>query len=121
MPTNQTELHALNNLLTQADHILATAPEMPENRTAACRELLGSALALTDDLLKQSSPATSAAGAQGRLYYRPQTWPGALPPDGRTAQDSRRRQTTQESRVEPKPAKLVAPKRNARREAGAIR
>ena len=61
MPTNQTELHALNNLLTQADHILATAPEMPENRTAACRELLGSDLALTDDLLKQSSPATSAA------------------------------------------------------------
>jgi len=67
MPTNQTELHALNNLLTQADHILATAPEMPENRTAACRELLSTALALTGDLLKQSSPATSAAilGSKG--------------------------------------------------------
>ena len=61
MPSNHTELRSLKNLLTQADRILETAPELPENRTAACRELLGSALALTNDLLKQSGPATSAA------------------------------------------------------------
>jgi hypothetical protein len=61
MPSDRTGLAALKNLLSQTDHILATAPEMPENRTAACRELLGSALALSDDLLKQSSPASSAA------------------------------------------------------------
>ena len=65
MPTNQTELRTLNNLLSQADRILATAPELPENRTAACRELLTAALALSDDLLKQASP-TNAAATLGR-------------------------------------------------------
>ena len=61
MPSNRTELATLKNLISQADRILATAPELPENRTAACREVLGAALALTDDLLKQASPTTSAA------------------------------------------------------------
>ena len=55
------ELAALKNLLSETDQILATTPELPENRTARCRELLRSALALTDDLLKQASPSTSAA------------------------------------------------------------
>jgi len=61
MPSSRTELAALKNLLSQADRILSTAPELPENRTAACREVLSAAMALTDDLLKQSSPTTSAA------------------------------------------------------------
>jgi len=61
MPSNRTELTALKNLISQADRILASAPELPENRTAAARESLSAALTLTDDLLKQSSPATSAA------------------------------------------------------------
>ena len=61
MPSNRTELTTLKNLLSQADRILATAPELRENRTAACREVLSAALALTDDLLKESSPVTSAA------------------------------------------------------------
>jgi hypothetical protein len=65
MPSNQTELRTLKSLLTQVDRILATAPELPENRTAAARESLSAALALTDDLLKQSSPATAAV-ALGR-------------------------------------------------------
>ena len=60
MPSNQAELRTLKNLLTQADHILATAPELPENRTAACRDVLTAALALTDDLLKQGTPANAA-------------------------------------------------------------
>ncbi len=56
------ELTALKNLLQQADHILATTPPLPENRTAACREVLASALAITGDLLKQSAmPAAAAA------------------------------------------------------------
>ncbi|HTW81505.1 MAG TPA: hypothetical protein VME23_18310 [Terracidiphilus sp.] len=57
----------LKNLLTQADRILETAPDLPENRTSVCREVLSAASALTDDLLKQSSPATSAAllGSKG--------------------------------------------------------
>jgi hypothetical protein len=61
MPSNQTELRTLKNLISQADRILATSPELPENRTAACRELLSAALALTDDLRKQSSVVASAA------------------------------------------------------------
>src|SRR5579863_6418601 len=61
MPSNRTELTALKNLISQADKVLATAPELPENRTAAARESLAAALAIADDLLKQSSPATSAA------------------------------------------------------------
>ncbi|MGA3101596.1 MAG: hypothetical protein ABSD61_07025 [Terracidiphilus sp.] len=61
MPSNQAELRTLKNLLSQADHILATSPELPENRTAACRELLSAALALTGDLRKQSSVIASAA------------------------------------------------------------
>ncbi|MGD0902228.1 MAG: hypothetical protein ABR924_04720 [Terracidiphilus sp.] len=40
MASNQTELNALKNLLSQVDRILATAPALPENRTTACRELL---------------------------------------------------------------------------------
>ena len=58
------ELAALKNLISETDQILATTPELPENRTARCRELLRSALALTDDLLSQSKQ--SAAIALGR-------------------------------------------------------
>jgi hypothetical protein len=61
MLSSRTELTALKNLISQADRILATAPELPENRTAAARESLSAALALTDDLLKQAAPTTSAA------------------------------------------------------------
>lgn len=65
MPSNRTELTALKNLITQADRILATAPDLPENRTAAARESLSAALTLTDDLLKLEKPTTAAA-ALGR-------------------------------------------------------
>jgi hypothetical protein len=65
MPSNRAELTALKNLISQADRIIATAPELPENRTAAARESLSAALALTDDLLKLEKPATAAA-ALGR-------------------------------------------------------
>jgi hypothetical protein len=60
------ELTALKNLLEQADRILATAPPLPENRTAPCRELLQAAMALTDDLLSQAKiPAAAALGHKG--------------------------------------------------------
>ena len=58
------ELAALKNLISETDQILATTPELPENRTARCRELLHSALALADDLLKQSKQ--TAAVSLGR-------------------------------------------------------
>jgi hypothetical protein len=66
MPSNHTELTALKNLLSQADRILSTTPELPENRTAAARESLAAAIALADDLLKQTKmPAAAALGRKG--------------------------------------------------------
>jgi hypothetical protein len=66
MPSNQTELRTLKSLLTQVDRILATVPDLPENRTAAARESLAAALALTDDMLKESrTPAAASLGRKG--------------------------------------------------------
>ncbi|MGD0737793.1 MAG: hypothetical protein ABR976_21885 [Terracidiphilus sp.] len=66
MPSNQTELRTLKSLISQADLILATIPELPENRTAAARESLSAALALADDMLKESkSPAAASLGRKG--------------------------------------------------------
>jgi len=66
MASNRTELAALKKLLSEADLVLATTPLLPENRTARCRELLSSALALTDDLLKQAKlPAAAILGRRG--------------------------------------------------------
>jgi sugar/nucleoside kinase (ribokinase family) len=57
--SNRKELATLKNLLSEADLILSTT-KLPENRTARCRELLASALALTDDLLSQSKASVAA-------------------------------------------------------------
>jgi hypothetical protein len=66
MGANRQELTALKNLISEADRILATTPPFPENRTGACRELLSSALALTDDLISQAKmPAASVLGRKG--------------------------------------------------------
>ena len=66
MASNRAELAALKNMIAEADHVLATTPELPENRTARCRELLTSALALTDDLISQAKlPAAKALGRKG--------------------------------------------------------
>ena len=66
MASNRTQLSSLRRMVAEADHILETLPPLPENRTARCRELLGSALALADDLLKQSKlPAAAVLGARG--------------------------------------------------------
>jgi hypothetical protein len=66
MASNRVQVATLKKLIAEADHILETLPPLPENRTARCRELLGSALALADDLLKQAkSPAAAALGRKG--------------------------------------------------------
>jgi hypothetical protein len=65
MGSNRTELTALKNLLSQADRIFETFPALPENRTGACRELLETALALTDDLLKHSTTPAALMGSKG--------------------------------------------------------
>jgi hypothetical protein len=66
MASNRAELAALKNMIAEADLILGTLPPLPENRTARCRELLTSALALTDDLISQAKlPAAKALGRKG--------------------------------------------------------
>ena len=65
MTSNRRELTALKNLISETDLILSTT-KLPENRTARCRELLRSALALTDDLLSQAKlPAATILGRKG--------------------------------------------------------
>lgn len=64
--SRRNELATLKKLIAEADLILATTPPLPENRTARCRELLGTALALADDLLKQTKlPAAAILGKKG--------------------------------------------------------
>ncbi len=60
MPSNRTELLALKNLIADASLTLETTPDLPQNRTASCRESLAAALALVDDLIKQSRMAPAA-------------------------------------------------------------
>lgn len=66
MATERAQLAALKRLIGEADLILGTTPALPENRTARCREILRSARALADDLLKQTKrPAAAALGQHG--------------------------------------------------------
>jgi hypothetical protein len=58
-PSNR-ELHALRNLISEADLILETGPPMPQNRTAAARDLLRTAIALVEDFIEQSSLTPAA-------------------------------------------------------------
>jgi len=51
--SNRQSLEALKNMLSETDLILSTSAPLTENRTPRCRELLSTALALADDLLKQ--------------------------------------------------------------------
>ena len=65
MATKRTELATLKNLLSEADLILSTT-KLPEGRAVRCRELLRSALALTDDLLNSAKlPAAAVLGRKG--------------------------------------------------------
>jgi hypothetical protein len=66
MPTDRQSLQALKNMIAEVDLILETTPNLPQNRTGRSRELLQTALALTDDLIAQSKmPAASAMGHVG--------------------------------------------------------
>ena len=59
------ELATRKRMLHETDVILSTT-DLPENRTARCRELLRSAMAVTDGLLSQSKlPAAAVLGSKG--------------------------------------------------------
>lgn len=60
MPSDRASLLALKNLISDTDLILETNPDLPQNRTACCRENLRAALALADDLLKQQRMTPAA-------------------------------------------------------------
>jgi len=65
MASARTELATLRNLLREADLILATT-DLPEGRAVRCRELLRSAVMLTDDLLNSAKlPAAAVLGRKG--------------------------------------------------------
>ena len=65
MTSNRRPLTTLRKLIAETDLILSTTT-LPENRTARCRELLTTALALTDDLLAQEKlPAATILGRKG--------------------------------------------------------
>jgi hypothetical protein len=53
MAIERASLEALRDLIEDARLTLETTPDLPQNRTASCRESLAAALALADDLLKQ--------------------------------------------------------------------
>ena len=66
MPSDRSSLQALKNILSEIDLILETAAPLPENRTRRSRELLRTALALTDDLISQVKlPAAAILGHKG--------------------------------------------------------
>ncbi len=78
MASSRSELQTLKNLISEIDLILETT-SLPQNRTARSRELLGAALALTDDLLSQDRMKPAAilgkkGGAEtakrGSEYFR---------------------------------------------------
>jgi hypothetical protein len=53
MASDRASLVALRELIADTDLTLETIPDLPQNRTAHCRENLRAALALADDLIKQ--------------------------------------------------------------------
>jgi hypothetical protein len=60
MAIDRNSLEALKNLISQVDLLISTTTPLPENRTPRCRELLRTALTLTEDLLKTSGKRRNA-------------------------------------------------------------
>jgi hypothetical protein len=60
MPVDRASLVALRDLIADTDLTLETIPDLPQNRTAHCRENLRAALALTEDLIKQQRMTPAA-------------------------------------------------------------
>jgi len=56
MASDRESLQALRNMIEQVELLISTTEPLPENRTPRCQELLNSALALADDLLRRTQP-----------------------------------------------------------------
>jgi len=48
-------IKALQNVLAEIETLISTTSPLPENRTARCVELLQTAKALTNDMMKRGS------------------------------------------------------------------
>lgn len=94
MASSRTELNPLRNLISEADLILETAPPLPQNRAAAARDNLRTALALVDDLIGQTRLNAAAVLGEGRNGDC-QARAGLLPRTGREAEEARRWQATE--------------------------
>jgi hypothetical protein len=102
MPSDRSSLVALRNLIAEIDLILETTPDLPQNRTACCRENLRAALALTEDLIKQQRMTPAAVlGSKGGRRHGCDARARLLPAACREAEDQGRRQTAQTNRVSP--------------------
>lgn len=64
-PSRRDDLQALRNLIDEAHEVLAGIG-LPQGHAERCRELLSSALALTDDLIALP-PAAAALGQKGGM------------------------------------------------------
>jgi hypothetical protein len=58
--SDRASLVALRDLIADTDLTLETIPDLPQNRTAHCRENLRAALALAEDLIKQQRMTAAA-------------------------------------------------------------
>jgi hypothetical protein len=66
MPSDRASLVALRELIADTDLTLETTPDLPQNRTAHCRENLRAALALADNLIgQQRMTAAAVLGHKG--------------------------------------------------------
>lgn len=66
MASDRASVQALKNIISEVDLILETTPDLPQNRTGRSRELLRAALAITDDMLKNSrANAAAILGSKG--------------------------------------------------------
>ena len=55
MFVNPVAIKALQNMLGELETLISTTTPLPENRTARCIELLATARALTNDMVKRGS------------------------------------------------------------------
>src|SRR6266436_6300748 len=104
MASDRASLIALRDLIADTDLTLETIPDLPQNRTAHCRENLRAALALAEDHIKQQRMTPAAVmgrkgGSTTARKHGAEARRGALPPHGGSPEDAGRRQVAQANRV----------------------
>jgi hypothetical protein len=66
MPSDRKSIEAIQSIISEVELLISTTDPLPENRTTCALDLLHTASALADDLLKQQRmPAAVAMGHKG--------------------------------------------------------